>query len=292
MIAEERAMILFFTWNVNHNLDAMKLACEHLARAGSCVAAFQEAPDVDAATVAAWSGGNLSLLDATASGATKVIFIASADLSLDPTGRRHQLAPTLDANCRLEGLTLLSGAGTRFQVLGVHGLDRVNYRSAEDRVTAGGLLRRVIDSFWTGDPLVVLGDLQSNPFDREITHRTGLHALRKKDFPDGELNIPQTNVPVKPLYNPMWPLLLDEAGGAKGTYHFRGATDLFWHCIDQIIVSLDLAPHLGKPEILTALQDAARAGQDLVTAHGLPNDKKYSDHLPVQMTVNIDQVKP
>lgn len=150
----------------------------------------------------------------------------------------------------------------------------------------------MLDSFWSGEPLVVLGDLQSNPFDREITHRTGLHALRKKDFPDGELNLPQTNVSVKALYNPMWPLLLDEAGGPKGTYHFRGATDLFWHCIDQIIVSLDLESYVGKPEILTALQDATGERKDLVTPRGLPNDRDYSDHLPVQMTVDIDQVKP
>ena len=169
-------MIIFFTWNVNHNVDAMKLACEHLARVGSCVAAFQEAPGVDAAMIAGWTGASLALLDATSSDTAKVLFVASPDLSIDPMGARHRLEPTLDVNCRLEGLTLLSGAGKPFQILGVHGLDRVNHRTSEERQVAGQLLRRVIESFWSGGPLVVLGDLQSNPFDREITHRTGLRG--------------------------------------------------------------------------------------------------------------------
>ena len=60
----------------------------------------------------------------------------------------------------------------------------MNYRTAEKRVEAGMLLRRVVDTFWRGGPLIVLGDLQENPFDRAITHRTGLYALRKKDFQD------------------------------------------------------------------------------------------------------------
>jgi hypothetical protein len=130
------------------------------------------------------------------------------------------------------------------------------------------------------------------PFEALITGRRGIHALREKDGLDSELQLPQTVRKVRPLYNPMWHLLADRATGAKGTYHFRGDTDLVWHCIDQIIVSADLRRLLGDPEILTSLKDAGATDRSLVTAAGLPDEKRYSDHLPVQMTIDLDRVSP
>jgi hypothetical protein len=282
-----RPLMLTFTWNLNSNVDALKLACEHLAPLGPCVAAFQEVPPFDAADLKNWSDSRLEILGSPA--AAKVMLVASQGIVVDPAGVHHNDNQDLDKNRRLQGLTLLSTAGTRFQVLGAHGLDKEHYPDPNEW---RDLVRRVLDDFWKGGPLVVLGDLQYNPFEALITGRRGIHALREKDGLDSELQLPQTTRKVRPLYNPMWHLLADGPSGAKGTFHIRGDTDLVWHCIDQIIVSADLKPLLGAPTILTSLKDASATDRVLLTTAGLPDEKRYSDHLPVQMTIDLDRGRP
>jgi len=285
--------MIAFTWNLHKSIDALQLACEHLARLDACVVAFQEVPRFDPVGLARWSKGGLKVLEPpvpipTVMPAAKVLLMSSEGITVDPAGAHHHYKPLLDKNRRLAGLTLIYDARVTFQILGVHGLDVRNDREPD----FPGLLRRVLDDFRGDRPLVVMGDFQYNPFDPVITGHRGLHALREKDGLRSELKLPQSTRKVRPFYNPMWPLLADRAAGAKGTYHFRNdKSGLFWHCIDQIIVSPDLKPFLEEPEILTELKDAEGAGHSLLTSKGLP-DTRYSDHLPVQMTIDLDRLRP
>lgn len=156
-------------------------------------------------------------------------------------------------------------------------------------------MRRTLGDFWRGGPLVVLGDLNANPFHDEITRREGLHALRKKDGIGETRKISHEKTYSVSLYNPMWSLLADGASTVPGTYYFpnRTRSDLLWHCIDQIIVSAHLEPYLmGAPEILTHLRGDATTS--LLGANGVPSRVGgvpiYSDHLPVELFLEIKKV--
>jgi len=217
-------------------------------------------------------------------------------MGVDPT-RAHKRAGTYDSERRMLGLSFFSNDGTwsNLQVLGVHGQDRYNSPTDAERGHWASCMRGTLDKFWKGGPLVVLGDLNANPFHDEITGRAGLHAVRKKDGIGESRKLPQMQKSSISLYNPMWSLLVDDAGKAPGTYYHssRTRTDLLWHCIDQIIVSAHLEPHLiGGPEIQTHL--TGDAVTSLVDSDGVPLRSKgepvYSDHLPVQLSIDIKKV--
>jgi hypothetical protein len=81
----------------------------------------------------------------------------------------------------------------------------------------------------------------------------------------------------------MWHLLPDRYEGGLGTLFFHEPdSDLRWHCVDQIIVSDHIQNHVDPPAILTKL-----GLQSLISDIGRP---ELSDHLPVQMTINIEKV--
>ncbi len=297
--------VTFFTWNVHLNNATLELACRHLARRqGTCVAALVEVPHgVRDEDIDGWSAGKLrrltSITGIQALAPTHhVIIVGSHDVGVDPT-RSHEPGSDHDSNRRMQGLSLFSTAGawTNLQVLGIHGQDRVNYPTERERQHWGRCMRDTLGDFWTGGPLVVLGDLNANPFHDEITEREGLFALRKKDGLGVRRKLSNERTEAISLYNPMWQLLRDSSDEALGTYYFakRHRTELLWHCVDQIIVSSHLEPHLlGPPHILTRLTTDAEIL--LLNAEGVPirdeEDKPaYTDHLPVQLSVDIKKVE-
>ncbi|WP_437670201.1 endonuclease/exonuclease/phosphatase family protein [Sorangium sp. So ce131] len=226
-----------------------------------------------------------------------VVLVGSTGIDVDPT-RNHELAADYDSERRMQGPSLFSsdGAWAHLQVLGVHGQDRVNYPTERERDHWAGCMRRTLAGFWTGGPLVVLGDMNANPFHDEITGREGLYALRKKDGVGISRKVSNEKTHSVSLYNPMWSLLVDGGGEAPGTYYFhrRTRTELLWHCIDQIIVSAHLEPRLvGRPRVCTSLMGDTDI--PLLNAEGVPlrvDDKPvYSDHLPVQIPIDIKKVE-
>jgi Endonuclease/Exonuclease/phosphatase family len=298
--ARGSAPLVAFTWNLRGSTDALALACRYLATLGSFVAALQELPD-DAETALSIAVGEhkLKLLsrgmlrwnkkDETAMVAPKVALLASDGVDVDPIGNRHEYKPQLDDRRRLEGVTLRSEVWQNLQVLGVHAWDPISRHQIEERQAWAGIMSEVVRDFWLGGPLIVMGDLNANPWSPEVTNRTGLYALRRKDWPErGSGKLPGTDKHATPLYNPMWQLLADDAQGGHGTIFYPGS-DLRWSCFDQIIVSDHLREHIGPPSVLRRLCD-----RDLVDDRGAPKKRggeaELSDHLPVQVTVDLGEV--
>ncbi len=301
--------ITLFTWNVHRNAVALEVACRHLAIVPGCViACFQELPEnVYAWQIPAWSSDRLSILGRLpVPGGCRlrshVVFVGSRGIRVDPDRERnHEGETERDSEGRCQGLSLSSRVcGFRdLQVLGIHGPDRFHSPTEKERSRWGRVMRDVLSHFWRGRPLVVLGDLNANPFHEEVTDRDGLFALRSKDILGvvRPRKLPHERRSAVPLHNPMWRLLPDDTGTHHGTYYCRNRarTELLWHCIDQILVSDDLVPLLAgrSPEILTRLSGEREV--TLVDHHGAPllGDKgpTFSDHFPVQLTIDIEEVK-
>jgi hypothetical protein len=298
--ARGTATLVAFTWNLGKSAEALALACRHLATLGPFVAALQELPP-DAETALGIAEGEHKLKNLsrwmlrwnkknkTAMVAPKVVLLASDGVDVDPLGNRHEYEPTIDDMRRLEGVTLRSESWQDLQVLGVHAWDRKSRYESEDRQTWAGIMNDVVRDFWSGGPLIVMGDLNAHPWSPEITDRSGLYALRRKDWPEqGSGKLAGKDKHATPLYNPMWQLLADDARGGHGTI-FYPKRDLRWHCFDQIIVSDHLREHIGPPAVLTQLCD-----RTLVDGKGAPRKRRdkaeLSDHLPVQVTVDLGKV--
>jgi hypothetical protein len=198
-VAEERAQasgrLVAFTWNVNRSPEALHLACRYLATQGSFVAALQELPEDDGQSLSVALGG--SKLKCLSRAMLKpddknliravdpsVVFIASDDIEIDVLGKSHEYKPELDSERRLEGLTLRSEVWQNLQVLGIHSWDRRSRPSEKKRLQWSALMGDALRTFWDGGPLIVLGDLNANPWSYEISSRDSLYALRRKDWPD------------------------------------------------------------------------------------------------------------
>lgn len=300
-----KAPITLFTWNVNSNYATLELACRHLASSAqpTCIAALVEVPRQGCdATIERGSSGKLRRLAASTSAPSHhVILVGSQDVMVDPTGRSHEYDSQHDDNRRMQGLSLYSstGAWANLQVLGVHGQDRLSYPTEKERNHWGDLMRRTLNEFWTGGPLAVIGDLNANPFHDELTAREGLFALRQKDRAGVTRKPSNEKTSVTSLYNPMWQFLGDDpSAAAPGTYYFKQPkrTELRWHCLDQIIVSEHLAPHLAALQIVTSLRghsdEVALLDGDKVPVRDGNDEPVYSDHLPVQLRVDIQKVEP
>jgi len=305
---DERAeKLVVFTWNLNGSPGALDLACKHLATQGSFVAALQELPaDSDLRLTTALGESSLRLLSRSMlkfGGKTQirtidptVVLLASDDVEVDPIGKSHEYRPELDSERRLEGLTIRSTNWQDLQILGVHAWDRRSRPKRKKRLQWAGIMRDVIHEFWSGGPLIVMGDLNAHPWSEEITERHGLYALRWKDWPeDGRGKLANREQYATPLYNPMWEILPDGATGGRGTIFYPNDRDQRWHCFDQIIVSNHLREHIGPPSVLTTLVDC-----NLVDEKGIPRKQRVngkdkpelSDHLPVQLTIDLGKVTP
>lgn len=160
--------------------------------------------------------------------------------------------------------------------------------------------------FWKEGPLIVLGDFNSHPFDEALALRTALWATRDKaelederdPLPDGRVGIDfyhmgqryqdsealstvQTLRPFRPLYNPMWRWLVERDTHPRGTYYRKHDDAIVtWQCIDQILVSADLARRVERVDILARIGTTTLIGADRVSM-----DATYGDHLPVELTL-------
>ena len=295
--------LVVFTWNLNGSAAALDLACKYLATQAPFIAAFQEFPAEFDPPLAGILGQNevkvlsRSPLKFGEKGQIRtvdpsVVLLASDDIDVDPLGNRHEYKPELDSERRLEGVTVSSRAWQDLQILGVHGWDRRSRPKKKKRQLWAGIMRDVLQDFWSGGPLVVMGDLNAHPWSAEITERHGLYALRWKDWPaEGEAKLANRERYATPLYNPMWSILPDGAVGGSGTIFFPNERDQRWHCFDQIIVSAHLREHITSPRVITSLLSRA-----LVNENGTPlrlrDEPEFSDHLPVQLTIDIGKVTP
>jgi hypothetical protein len=171
----------------------------------------------------------------------------------------------------------------------VHGLDIHNHPDRNDRLA---FFSRVSDNIlWVESRAghkrtIVLGDLNANPFDPEITAATGLHAIRMRDVAGREARKVRGQS-YEFFYNPMWRCFGGPPESPPGSYYLYRYrhNELFWHMIDQVVVRPDLLPMFPEEQ----LRILNSAGPVMLTTHGgRPDRRGASDHLPVFFRLNLE----
>ncbi|MGE0431304.1 MAG: endonuclease/exonuclease/phosphatase family protein [Planctomycetota bacterium] len=130
---------------------------------------------------------------------------------------------------------------------------------------------------------LLLGDLNSDPFEDGVVAAQGLHGISSRSIVarTGSRTVNSAEYPM--FYNPSWCWLGDD-GDVGGSYYYRRSTQIaqFWHVFDQVMVRADLleyCPH-GFAQLLTS----DGAGRSLLGPDGRP---AVSDHLPLLATLEL-----
>jgi hypothetical protein len=132
---------------------------------------------------------------------------------------------------------------------------------------------------------ILVGDLNMNPFEEGVVNANGLHGVMSRQIAQRKTRTIQKNQ-YPYFYNPMWSLFGDISPGPPGTYYSNRAehTEYFWHMFDQVLIRPDLLEVFNSKElrILSSI-----GNQSLLSAHGVPDKKAISDHLPLLFKVHI-----
>lgn len=126
---------------------------------------------------------------------------------------------------------------------------------------------------------VLVGDFNMNPFEPGVVAAGGLHAVMSREVASRQSRIVQGR-DYRFFYNPMWNHFGDGNSETAGSYFYNASEQVsyYWNVFDQVLIRPDLAGKF-NPASLQILKSAG-AGS-LVRSNGRPDDKQYSDHLPI-----------
>lgn len=170
----------------------------------------------------------------------------------------------------------------------VHGLDKRNNSLSKQEL----FLQQVVEalSYFENkighNRSIVLGDFNANPFESPVASALGMNAVISQSIAQSEPRC-MFNQSYPYFYNPMWNMYGDGRGSsAPATYFYRGSDphELYWHMLDQVLVRPSLLSRFdfSALDIVTAIQ-----GSELTSAKGIPDRRRFSDHLPVVFGVNL-----
>lgn len=283
--------MLLFTWNLNQKPDALLLALLHLSAVNEpFIACLQELPPAMANTALARQNlhglvdDGIRCLGVTPAASSHTHGRVALFCSPVFSSRAKNVA--FDPRQRM-AIISVEGAHVRpLLVIGYHGVSRHEAPEALQRGSIGTQVRGEVDKHWLQGELIMLGDFNANPFDAEVCGSRGLYAVRNRLEAQKKRASPLTPLGKRQqrlLYNPMWSLLPERAGSPEGTFVFDPETMLRWRIYDQILVSPGLAGQIqSPPEILPTVY-----GRSLLRDDGTPDGGALSDHLPVQLRINL-----
>lgn len=173
-----------------------------------------------------------------------------------------------------------SPLGEEITFFATHFYDKRNYSSPEQRLKLAELRAELslVENSTGNDKVVLLGDLNMNPYEENCYNPLGLNALpckktvkRKGDIDGNKL-----------FYNPSWKLLGDDTH-SPGTYYFGKKGTQYWQLLDQVL----LRPCVADTIDLSTLKILNEIGEtDLRSSFGIPKES-ISDHLPVIFQLNL-----
>lgn len=135
---------------------------------------------------------------------------------------------------------------------------------------------------------VVLGDLNSNPYEDSIISAGALHSIPYKEEAIKEKRT-VNGVQYNTFYNPSWRLLFQNKP-PYGTYYYSSSKYLnrFWNVFDQVIIRPCLIDAFVDDSlfIVSKIKDVS-----LLKAGYKPNKKTYSDHLPIVFELKEEKIR-
>jgi hypothetical protein len=127
---------------------------------------------------------------------------------------------------------------------------------------------------------IVFGDFNMAPFARAMVDQSGFFGFpRLRDLETKKVG----------FYNPCFGLLGDQyldSGNEKvpGSYYYEGARP-GWTLIDQVIMRKEIGRYFDfkSLKIITEVNNI-----NLTDKNGRPDSNKYSDHFPLQFSLNLN----
>ena len=170
----------------------------------------------------------------------------------------------------------------------IHGESKLN---SQDEDRAATFIRFYRDIEHNEDKLklsnsLIIGDLNSNPFEKNIIGASTLHAIPYRE----EVSKPTRIVSgkqYKKFYNPMWKFF-GERTPPYGTYYYNSSSTVnyYWNVFDQVII---------RPSLLNAFNEEdlkilTNIGTDQLLDIAKKPNKNYSDHLPLIFKIQENKI--
>jgi hypothetical protein len=133
---------------------------------------------------------------------------------------------------------------------------------------------------------VLIGDLNMNPFEAGVVGSLGLHGVSSRKIALTGNRV--VNNKARPFfYNPTWNLFGDSKGYPPGTYYFSKSRPIeyFWNIFDQVLIRPDLINFFNVADLRIITTNGQ--GVQLIKRNGIPNQRLFSDHLPLFFTLSI-----
>ena len=227
-------MNLFF-WNLKGK-DNAGLIAEALLENDVDIAAFAEHLGTNINDVVKRTKGAYRLVDSVDSAGKVRLLARSAYCVNGVFGQRRYLMANIDF-----------GGSNPLVIVALHLQDR---RNDSDGVARSETVRRIVADLRQQEydsessDCVVIGDFNVDPFSGELTNVTEFNAtlycevatrLSSRRFNDADYPF---------LYNPTIEHICEAKHNCGSFYTSKGGATLYWHCLDQAIVSPSLASRI------------------------------------------------
>lgn len=178
-------------------------------------------------------------------------------------------------------LSFVNSDDSKLIIAGTHLPDRRNHPDRGSRIDCIRRLLadlRELAEIECCDNLVIIGDMNADPFDSELLQVDSFNAVLFKPIIDKSPSRIVGGVERPFLYSPMLSCF-EEREKACGSYYYSDDfRSQYWHCFDQVIVSRSLVRKV-KPEYLQFV------GGSSLMSDMRPNTK-ISDHLPLLVSIS------
>lgn len=173
-------------------------------------------------------------------------------------------------------------------VFGVHLPDLKNNQLNSVSSFAGRVARKIknIEKEENLNNTIIVGDFNMNPSDAGMVDAESFHAIMDSNIAKNGSRVVQSEN-YEYFYNPMWSLYGDIGNNVSGSYFYKNAelVNYHWNVFDQVLIRPSLVDNFDKESLRFLDFDGEKS---LLKSNGTPDKDKYSDHLPLMFTINLD----
>lgn len=170
-----------------------------------------------------------------------------------------------------------------FVVAVAHLVDRMSSADSEPRLVDIRKMMDVVHGYENKASInktIVMGDLNANPYDREMLLPNAFNAMLFKGILRNKTARTWCGDEYPFLYNPTIHWLSEESENYGSFYYSGDCTSPIWNCYDQALVSPELMDRIKSYSYLKRIGD-----RDLVA--NVRPDSKISDHLPLLVDIDL-----
>lgn len=208
---------------------------------------------------------------------SKIKFIYSSRVSMSALGEVPQGRGMMLTVCPKDYET--------FNLVGCHLLDPVNHLDDDRYEFARNLSEfiRECEKRVDNNRTIVIGDFNMNPFEKGMVAVFALNAVM--DWHVALRNSRKyKNIEYPFFFNPMW-FFMGHPIHKNGTIYYHGSHSIsyYWNLYDQVLIRPSLMRRFSHDDLKIVTQ---AGNASLLTKSKLVN-KKFSDHLPLLITLKI-----